>query len=137
MKLILQTFLSLIILISLPGCDGKVYDFARRFLDFVTLNSQSNLTLVSNSTTQNQPVCGVRNKVIVQKSFPSGHTLYCRDRSALSNTVVPGPVCAGGVNIVPLSSNDAITECAQDIKICGVSPSSVQTGCKGNRLRKC
>jgi hypothetical protein len=126
-KLILQTLLSLFFLVGISGCDGKVYDFARRFLDFVTLNNQSNLTLVSNTTTQNQPICGIHNKIIIQKSFPSGHTLYCRDSSSLSSTVVPGPVCAGGVTIAPITSNGAITECAQDIKICGVSPSSVQT----------
>src|SRR3989338_7217023 len=93
----------LLCLIALTGCSSRVTDALKKMSALPSLKKEVSIILVSNSTTQAQPSCSQGNSVVLQKSFPGGKRLYCRDQSALSKSVRVGEVCPGGVTIAEIT----------------------------------
>jgi hypothetical protein len=110
----------------LAACTTRATDRFQASLNNLSLKNESVLTLVSNSTTQSQPMCAQSNQVVIEENLPAGQAIYCRDRSKLDGGFPTGPVCPGGVSILPFSIPANPSNSCSQLTLCGVAPASTQ-----------
>jgi hypothetical protein len=110
--------------IFLSGCSTQVNDAFRKIMDSLSLQSQSAITLVSNTTTESPKLCESGNQVVLQRSAALGRKLYCREKAKLAEGLTVGEFCPGGVNIGALAVSEEIKECSE-MTLCGVPASAV------------
>ena len=114
-------FVTLVTLFS--GCTGKINNESSIQSAVESMAAQNSISLISNST-QSQNKCEVGNKVVLQVALSSIAKYYCRDSSTLMNSVKLGPICDGGVTIVPMQVDNSVRDC-HELTLCGKKFDSV------------
>ncbi len=123
---------ALLAVVLISGCSARSYDAVQRYLSFAQLTSKSSIVLVSNSTTERPKQCELANSIVIEKGFPPGNALYCRDKSTLDPKLRLGPVCPAGNVIQALSVSSATVPCSK-LTVCGVAPSAIEkVGTRGD-----
>jgi hypothetical protein len=125
-RLVLWWGHAVLLLAILSGCSAQVSDVFKRVLDAVTLQNQSVLTVVRNSTSEQAMLCERGNEVVLRRSAALGRQLFCRENAALAEGLTPGEYCTGGVPITNISVPPVVKDCSE-ITLCGIPPSTVQS----------